>query len=115
MLDLPAGSPEEFCRRNAERFAWRAVCVTRGEGGCSVLVGNEYVESPGYTVTVVDTVGSGDAFSAAFLHGLGAGWPIARTADFANRVGAFIASHAGATRVWTIEQLDAEVPSRIGA
>lgn len=45
MLGVSAGSPEEFCRRNAERFEWRAVCVTRGSDGCSVLVGSEYVST----------------------------------------------------------------------
>jgi len=115
MLALPGGSIEEFCRRNAEVFGWRAVCVTQGDAGCCVLDGREFVESPGYEVTVADAVGAGDAFSAAFLHGLGSGWPIERTADFANRVGAFIASRSGGTPEWSLDVLDAELPSRLGA
>src|SRR5580765_3028584 len=65
---------EEFCRDYAARFGWEAVCVTRGELGCAIFVRDEYVEVPGYRVQVADTVGAGDAFSAAFLHGLNAGW-----------------------------------------
>ena len=50
-----------------------SVAVTRGERGCAVRIGNDRAECPGYTVKVVDTVGAGDAFAAAFLHGLAAG------------------------------------------
>lgn len=105
MLGLPSATPEEFCRRNAERFGWEAVCVTRGEEGSSALVRGEYVEAPGYTVRVADTVGSGDAFAAAFLHGLGSGWPPYEIADFANRVGALIASRPGAIPEWSPEEI----------
>ncbi len=97
MLALPAASPLEFCRSNAERFGWDAVCVTRGAAGSTVLAGDRTAEVPGVAVTVVDTVGAGDAFAAAFLHGLNAGWPAAKVGEFANRVGAFVASRAGAT------------------
>jgi fructokinase len=52
----------------------------------------------------VDTVGAGDAFAAAFLHGLGSGWPLGKIADFANRVGALIAARPGAVPDWTPEE-----------
>jgi fructokinase len=106
MLDLPSGSPREFCEENAKRFGWDAICVTRGEEGCSVRIGDEFVEAPGYRVDVADTVGSGDAFSAGFLHGLGAGWEAGRIADFANRVGALVASRAGAIPRWSLPDVE---------
>jgi fructokinase len=49
-------------------------------------------------------VGAGDAFSAAFLHGHQIGWPIERTATFANALGAIVASRAGATPIWTTDE-----------
>jgi fructokinase len=67
----------------------------------------EYLESLGYSVKVADTVGSGDAFAAAFLHGLGSGWPAGRIADFANRVGALTASRPGAVPDWTLAEANA--------
>lgn len=73
-------SAESFCRAYASRFHWDAVCVTRGDRGCAILRGEEYVEISGVAVDVTDTVGAGDAFSAAFLHGLNAGWPPAKSA-----------------------------------
>jgi fructokinase len=97
----------EFCRDYAARFGWEAVCVTRGELGCALLVGDQYVEVPGYRVQVADTVGAGDAFSAAFLHGLNAGWPAAQIGDFANRLGALVASRPGGAAPWSLDEIQA--------
>ncbi len=105
MLGLPCRVPAEFCDLSARRFGFEAVCVTRGELGCAALIRGQYVEAPGYQVQVVDTVGSGDAFAAAFLHGLGAGWPPEQVADFANRAGALVAGRPGATPEWRPEEL----------
>ena len=82
-----------------------AVAVTRGERGCVVRLGADRAECPGYTVKVVDTVGAGDGFAAAFVHGLGAGWSAAKTGDFANRLGALVASRAGAAPEWSPGEL----------
>lgn len=92
---LPA-DPEGFCREGSARYDWRAACVTLGARGCAMLVGDDYVRADGFAVDVADTVGAGDAFAAAFLHGLIVNWPVARIAEFANRVGAFVASVHGA-------------------
>jgi len=98
-------SLEDFCRGTARRFGWEAVCVTRGESGCVLLVGGTYVEAKGYKIRVADTVGAGDAFAAASVHGLGEGWPARQVADFANRVGALVASRPGGTPRWAIEEV----------
>ena len=100
----PCTSLEEFCRESTAKFGWEAVCVTRSQRGCALLIGGEYLESVGYAVDVVDAVGAGDAFAAGFVHGLGSGWPAAHIADFANRVGALVASRAGAIPPWTVEE-----------
>jgi fructokinase len=98
---------EEFCRDHAVRWGWEAVCVTRGELGCAILASDQYVEVPGYRVQVADTVGAGDAFSAAFLHGLNARWPPAQIGDFANRLGALVASRPGGAAPWSLDQIEA--------
>jgi fructokinase len=107
MFDTRHASFEEFCRHFSELYKWAGVCVTRGSLGCAVLMNGEFVEAPGYPVQVLDTVGAGDAFAAAFLHGLGKGWPTLAIADFANRVGALVASRRGAIPDWTIAEADA--------
>jgi fructokinase len=96
---------EEFCRDYAGELGWEAVCVTRGAEGCVLLVGDDLISAPGYAVKVVDTVGAGDAFAAAFLHGLGSGWPAGQVADFANRVGALVTNRPGAIPPWTMDDI----------
>jgi fructokinase len=109
LFSVASGSLEEFCRTNAEANGWGAVCVTRGAQGCALLIDGEYAEADGYAVDVADTVGAGDAFAAAFVHGLSSGWTPAEIGDFANRVGALVASRHGAIPTWTIEECQALV------
>ena len=105
MLGLAGSSLENFCRSLAERYSLKAVCVTRGPAGCAVRFGSEYAEVPGYPVPVVDAIGAGDAFAAAFLHGLAQGWPVGQIGDFANRVAALVVSRPGAIPAWTMEEV----------
>jgi len=112
MFGQPTGDREKFCRRWSARFGWQALCVTRGPLGCSVLIGDRYAESPGYPVSAIDTVGAGDAFAAAFLHGLAREWSPEVIGDFANRVAALVASRPGAVPDWTLEEC--ETLSRAG-
>lgn len=76
------------------------VCITRAERGCSI----NQLDVPGYPVEVVDAVGAGDSFSAACLHGLSQGWPLAEVGDFSNRVGALVASRRGGTPMWHVDE-----------
>lgn len=110
MFGYPEQSLESFSRYCAGRFGWEAVCITRGPRGCALLIGEEFIEAPGYAVRIADTVGAGDAFAAAFIHGLSSGWPTRRIADFANRVGALIASRHGALPEWTIAEVESLNP-----
>jgi fructokinase len=93
----------EFTGFRLRQFGWTAVAVTRGSRGCAIRIGSDYAEAPGYAVKVADTVGAGDAFAAAFLHGLSQGWDASRTGDFANRVGAVVASRPGGVPMWSME------------
>lgn len=104
MLDQKGPSLEEFCRSIAGTFGLEAVCVTRGANGCALLIADEFLLAPGYPMKVADTVGAGDAFAAAFVHGWDCGWSPAQIADFANRVGALIASRSGAIPKWTVNE-----------
>lgn len=104
IFDLPAYPWPRFCEMAANQFQFEIVCVTRGPEGCALWKDGDYVESPGFAVNVNDTVGSGDAFSAALLHGLDAEWTLADIAQFANRVGALVASRSGATPAWTHQE-----------
>jgi len=106
MLGIAGGEIEEFCRAALQAYGWEVLCVTLGAEGCVLARGDELVRAPAYPVEVVDTVGAGDAFAAALLHGLSAGWPLLQVADFANRVGALVASRPGAIPFWTVEEVE---------
>ena len=105
-LELPAET-NAFCASASERFGWRAVCVTLGSRGCALFVKGQYQEEPGCPIDVADTVGAGDAFAAAFLHGLASKWDVTKIASFANRVGALVASKPGAIPDWTLKEVAA--------
>lgn len=92
-------------RQLIEAFALQLVCVTRGGRG-SLLVrrGGEACEHPGFRVHVADTVGAGDAFTAGLVHEYLRGTESGRVNldemnEVANRVGAWVASEAGAMPV----------------
>jgi fructokinase len=107
MLGRAPRSLDDFCRFYTKEFSWQSVCITRGEKGCVMLVNGEYVEADGYAVQSQDTVGAGDAFAAAFIHGLTLQWPTQEIADFANRVAALVASRPGGTPTWNVEEAKA--------
>lgn len=100
----PQSDSETFAREYAARYGYEGVCVTLGAGGCYLLWNGREVRSASYPVTVRDAVGAGDAFAAAFVHGVLSGWRIEETADFANRVGSLIASRSGAVPVWSVAE-----------
>jgi fructokinase len=107
---------EKFCRLWSATYNIPVVCVTLGAAGCCLYDRGAIHLIPGFSVKVCDTVGSGDAFAAAFLHGYHRGWPIVDIARFANALGALVASRAGATPDWSIQEclelLKTESPTR---
>lgn len=104
MCGIEGGALEQFCRESAAAFELETVCITRGAQGCALLLNGEYVEEGGFPIQVADAIGAGDAFSAALVHGISSGWPARQAADFANRVGALVASRPGGTPQWTVTE-----------
>jgi fructokinase len=100
----PGDSIEQFCRRWCGRYKCKTMCVTFGPRGCAILKDGKYTTTPGFHVTVADTVGAGDAFSAAFVHCLSKGMDTKAIGECANAVGAVVASRAGAIPEWNIEE-----------
>ncbi|HEY3899827.1 MAG TPA: carbohydrate kinase [Chthoniobacter sp.] len=80
-----------------ERFSLRLVALTRGSHGSLLFTSNGFEDHPGMPSTVRDTVGAGDAFTAALTMGLLHGWPLAKISDHANAIAAFVCSQPGAT------------------
>lgn len=103
LCGLPSET-EAFCKAGARRYRWEAVCVTLAARGCAIFARGDYVEAGGCPIDVADSVGAGDAFAAAFLHGLTNRWDLAEIARFSNRVGALVASRPGAIPDWTFAE-----------
>jgi fructokinase len=83
--------------RLMDKYELALVCETLGERGAILHTPEAEIDSAGYRVKVADTVGSGDAFTAALVVQLLAGAPYEEALDFANLVGAYVASKPGAT------------------
>jgi fructokinase len=84
-------------RRLLHDYRLQLVCVTRGARGSLLITRNAVQEHPGFPVPVVDTVGAGDAFTAALVHHYLRGSSLAAMNEAANRMGAWVASQTGAT------------------
>lgn len=107
---LPGEPLEKACDLWHEAGAGLIV-VTRGAGGALVSVDGRRAAVPARPVTVVDTVGAGDSFTAGLLHWLGERGhlggrlsldveTVAEAAGFAARVAALTCSVAGANPPW---------------
>lgn len=101
-----AARPEALATALAARFDIEVVCITRGEAGATIVVDGRRYDVDGIPVEVVDTVGAGDAFAAALLHGVLTDTPPEETLRFANRLGALLASRPGALPPWNADELE---------
>jgi fructokinase len=95
-LENPDGLRLAADRLLAEFPTLRMIAITRGGSGSLLVTREEWHAHPGIPTTVVDTVGAGDAFTAALTHYLlrGASLPVLNEAG--NRWGSWVASQAGA-------------------
>lgn len=86
------------------RYGLDQLCVTLGADGAVLLNGSGFFRQAGFPIEVEDTIGSGDAFLAAFLHKTLQGETPQKTLEFACATGAYVATQRGATPAFT-EQL----------
>jgi fructokinase len=73
------------------------ICVTLAEQGAALWENGNLVTAPAPHVEVRDTVGAGDAFMAGLMAGLTSGMTPEAVLRNACRLGAYVASHHGAT------------------
>ncbi|MCO1579738.1 5-dehydro-2-deoxygluconokinase [Crossiella sp. SN42] len=83
--------PEEAAARLLDRGLSLAV-VKKGAEGVLVATQEGSWTVPPCPVEVVCGLGAGDAFGGALAHGLLAGWPPVRIAEYANAAGALVAA-----------------------
>jgi fructokinase len=96
MLGL-RGSAREQMEELARRHALRLVCLTRGANGSALFSQGQWADDPSQPAEVKDTVGAGDAFTAALVLGVLAGKPLEAVNRRANLVARHVCSCHGAT------------------
>ncbi|PWU03914.1 MAG: carbohydrate kinase [Bacteroidetes bacterium] len=78
------------------KFQLHTIVTTRGEHGAIVLADDNFYEHKGFQVKVADTIGSGDAFLAAFLSKFINSESPEKSIEFASALGAYVATQNGA-------------------
>ena len=91
-----AGDETTQLQRIRERFELDLVVYTKGDRGSRMVAAHWDESHPGYPVRVVDTVGAGDAFTAAVTVGLLHGLHLDVIQELANRVAVFVCTQPGA-------------------
>lgn len=88
-----AGEPDGVARLLSRGI--KVIARKEGKRGSTVFTGREEIQVPAFPVEEVDPTGCGDAYSAGFVYGMLQNWPLRKTAEFANAVGAITATQRG--------------------
>ena len=86
-----------FLNELVTRFNLDWVVLTLGADGCCVFGANEVISVPGTAQDVVNTVGAGDAFTAAFVSHYLNGEEVVLCAQYANTLGGYVTTQESGT------------------
>ena len=107
LFEISLSSLPDFCAQMMEQWSLRCCLVTLGEHGAfAASVNDDKVYVPGLEITVADTCGSGDAFSAGFVHEYLRRKPLGTCCRFGNLLGAMAAMRSGGTAPISSLELD---------
>lgn len=96
VFDMPCTDVPSWTRRNGAP-ADSVWIITHGEGGVWIDCAGEILTGSAVPARIVDTVGAGDAFTAAMVCLHLEGRPLPDCARFANHYAARVCEHQGAT------------------
>ena len=88
-----------------KHFGWDQLIVTRGAKGAWLFSEDKMIRSEGIEIQVQDTIGSGDAFLAAYLSKFLEGELPEKCLQFASATGAYVATQSGGTPEFTEDQI----------
>ena len=92
-----SGSEVELLKTLAARFELKLAALTRGPSGALLVRDDEVSDFPGAKANVVDTVGAGDAFTAAMILSVLNGASLDEANRTSCRVAAYVCGQSGAT------------------
>jgi fructokinase len=120
LLGMPAEDNEfgDSLRRGAHRLLMefptlQMVAITCGGQGSLLVTRDEWHRHAGFSIKVADTIGAGDAFTAALAHYLLRGAELAVLNEAGNRWGSWVASQSGAMPPLT-DAMRSEIEATIG-
>ena len=90
------GDDVAACRALVDRYALKLVILTKGADGSEVITATEAIPQKVGKVEVVDTVGAGDSFTAAFVVAYLRGDSLSDAQRLANETAAYVCSCKGA-------------------
>lgn len=98
-LGSATGDDQRDMSEFQEKYNLDQLILTRGEEGAMVRnrEGVFFSVKPALVQQFVDTVGAGDAFTAVYLHGLIASWPLMETLNAAQQFASRVVGMRGAT------------------
>jgi len=105
MFGFAAATPQDGARECRRHWDLDACVVTLGDRGAFGVTAREEAAVEGRKVDVVDTIGSGDAFTAAFVTGWLREQPLDDCLLVGNALGALVARTAGATAPITADEI----------
>ena len=92
-----AGTTREQIKRLSDQFDLQLIALTRGGEGSLLYRQGEWSDQPSEPVEIADTVGAGDAFTAALVLGLLRRLELGKINSLAGEVARYVCSCAGAT------------------
>jgi fructokinase len=107
MLTLPHDTLPAFCKAVSEAWSLQYCLVTLAEKGVYACAGSrEDIYIPGHKVELADSLGSGDAFTAGFIHKLLRAAPFTEACEHGNILGAIVATQTGPTGAISDEDIE---------
>ena len=100
------GDPRQLAHKLASQFDFRTVVVTRGEQGALAWHDSVLHDQEAYETDTVDPVGTGDAFTGAFLARRLSGDDVPRALEYANATAALKRTIPGDVALVTKEEVD---------
>ena len=98
LLGLKNETLKDLAQEVIDKYKLDILLCTLGSNGAFCLTNKEeFYYDPGYQINLVDTVGSGIALSAGFVHYYMNNYPIDEALRFGNAAGALVGTTTGAT------------------
>lgn len=89
------GGDLEACRGLLDRYPSMLIVLKLGQMGCRLMTPEIDIRCPGFRTPVVDTIGAGDTYAAAFIWARLQGYALADCGTIANAMGAVSVTKAG--------------------